>query len=115
MNNVRTTATVTSRIEELLYDKDPILWPPPGTARCLPDIHTVMSWLRCEKNISIEPGACASGWYLEICKAGNVRRNDCSGGTFIKSVDGPNDGGRFDTYEEAAMAGIEYVLTKILK
>lgn len=112
---MRTKCTITNRLAELLHKKDPVLWSSPEEMVCWPSIYDVMSWLRNEKNISIEPGACASGWYLEICKAGNVLKNDCSGGTYIKDLEGPNDAGRFDTFEQAVMAGIEYVITKILK
>jgi hypothetical protein len=57
-------------------------------------------WLRETKNIHICVYNCACGYGYEISKADN--------GTHITSsvYEGPNDGGEWDTYEEALEAGI---------
>ena len=57
-------------------------------------------WLRETKNIHICVYNCACGYGYEISKADN--------GTHMASsvYKGPNDGGEWDTYEEALEAGI---------
>lgn len=57
-------------------------------------------WLRETKNIHICVYNCACGYGYEISKADN--------GTHITSsvYEGPNDGGKWDIYEEALEAGI---------
>lgn len=57
-------------------------------------------WLRETKNLHIEIYRSACGYGYEISKADN--------GTHIASstYKGPNDGGEWDTYEEALEAGI---------
>lgn len=57
-------------------------------------------WLRETKNIHICVYNCACGYGYEISKADN--------GTHITSsvYEGPDDGGEWDTYEEALEAGI---------
>lgn len=61
-------------------------------------------WLRETKNIHISIIRNACGYGYDICKADN--------GTFIAAgiFDGPNDGGQWDTYEEALEAGIQKAL-----
>ena len=64
-------------------------------------------WLRETKNIHICVYNCACGYGYEISKADN--------GTHITSsvYEGPNDGGEWDTYEEALEAGIKECLKLI--
>lgn len=61
-------------------------------------------WLRETKNLHICIYNNASGYGYEISKADN--------GTHISNdlSDGPNDGGKWDTYEEALEAGIQEAL-----
>lgn len=76
-----------------------------------PTISQVLKWLREEKVISVEPYASASGWRVTICRAYHQGRTDTGGGTCLKSeVEGYNDGGAFEKYEEAALAGIKECL-----
>lgn len=86
--------------------------------RCVypcPEIHQVLKWLREEKAISVEPYASASGWRVTICRAYHQDRCDAGGGTCLKEeVIGYNDGGAFEKYEEAALAGIEYVIDNLI-
>lgn len=85
-----------------------------GYRASAPTISQVLRWLREEKNISIEPYSTASGWAVGICNAGNVLKDDYSGGSFLAEIDGDNNSGRFDTYELAALAGIEYCLDNLI-
>jgi hypothetical protein len=64
-------------------------------------------WLRETKNIHICVYNCACGYGYEISKADN--------GTHITSsvYEGPNDGGEWDTYEEALEAGLQEALKLI--
>lgn len=67
--------------------------------------HSVaQKWLRETKNLHISIVRNACGYGYDICKADN--------GTFIAAgiFDGPNDGGQWDTYEEALEAGIQKAL-----
>lgn len=68
----------------------------------------VQRWLREIKNLHIAIIRNACGYGYDICKADN--------GTFIAAgiFDGPNDGGQWDTYEEALETGIQEAL-KLLK
>ena len=45
-----------------------------------------------------------------MCK----RQGGYSGGSFLAEIDGDNNSGRFDTYELAALAGIEYCLDNLI-
>lgn len=65
-------------------------------------------WLREAKNLHIAIVRNACGYGYDICKADN--------GTFIDAgiFDGPNDGGQWDTYEEALETGIQEAL-KLIK
>lgn len=58
-------------------------------------------WLRETKNLHISIIRNACGYSYDICKADN--------GTHISEgiFKGPNDGGEWDTYEEALEAGIQ--------
>ena len=64
-------------------------------------------WLRETKNIHICVYNCACGYGYEISKADN--------GTHIASsvYKGTNDGGEWDTYEEALEAGLQEALKLI--
>lgn len=64
----------------------------------------VAKWLRETKNVHICIYNNACGYGYEISKADN--------GTHISNdlKDGPNDGGQWDTYEEALEAGIQEAL-----
>ncbi len=80
-----------------------------------PTIFQVLKWLREDKVISVEPYASASGWRVTICRAYHQDRCDTGGGTCLKrEVIGYNDGGAFEKYEEAALAGIEYVIDNLI-
>lgn len=80
-----------------------------------PTISQVLKWLREEKIISVEPYSSASCWRVTICRAYHQDRTDAGGGTCLKSeVEGYNDGGGFEKYEEAALAGIEYCLDNLI-
>ena len=63
-------------------------------------------WLRETKNMHIAIIRNACGYGYDICKADN--------GTHIADgvFDGPNDGGQWDTYEEALEAGMQKALKK---
>lgn len=65
-------------------------------------------WLRETKNLHISIIRNACGYGYDICKADN--------GTHIADgiFDGSNDGGQWDTYEEALEAGIQKAL-KLIK
>lgn len=64
-----------------------------------PTLYMAQKWLRVEKDIHIMIDACASGYYAVLWK---------TNGTFIKTLvdKGPNDGGVWDTFEEALQTGI---------
>lgn len=64
-------------------------------------------WLRETKNIHICVYNCACGYGYEISKADN--------GTHIVSsvYEGPNDGGKWDVYEDALEAGLQEALKLI--
>lgn len=68
----------------------------------------LQKWLREIKNLHIDIIRDACGYGYDICKADN--------GTHIADgvFDGPNDGGQWDTYEEALEAGIQKAL-KLIK
>lgn len=67
----------------------------------------IQKWLRETKNIHICVYNCACGYGYEISKADN--------GTHIASstYKGTNDGGNWDTYEEALEAGLQEALKLI--
>lgn len=72
-----------------------------------PSQSLAQKWLRETKNIHICVYNCACGYGYEISKADN--------GTHITSsvYEGPNDGGKWDIYEEALEAGIKECLKLI--
>lgn len=71
---------------------------------CAAPQSVVHKWLRETKNLHISIIRNAWGYSYEICKADN--------GTHISEgvFKGPNDGGEWDTYEEALEAGIQEAL-----
>ena len=105
-----------SIIKDCLYSNNSL------SAECIardfidaPTISQVLKWLREDKVISVEPYASASGWRVTICRAYHQDRCDAGGGTCLKrEVIGYNDGGAFEKYEEAALAGIEYVIDNLI-
>lgn len=64
-----------------------------------PTLYMAQKWLRVEKDIHIMIDVCASGYHAVLWK---------TNGTFIKTLvdKGPNDGGVWDTFEEALQTGI---------
>lgn len=84
-------------IRETLYRTNDEL---PKQCYSRPTQSIAQKWLRETKNLHICIYNNASGYGYEISKADN--------GTYISNdlSDGPNDGGQWDTYEEALEAGI---------
>ena len=72
-----------------------------------PTQSVAQKWLRETKNIHICVYNCACGYGYEISKADN--------GTHITSsvYEGPNDGGKWDVYEDALEAGLQEALKLI--
>ena len=73
-----------------------------------PTQSVAQKWLRETKNLHISIIRNACGYGYDICKADN--------GTHITDgiFDSPNDGGQWDTYEEALEIGIQEAL-KLIK
>lgn len=74
---------------------------------CAPIQSFAQKWLRETNNLHIAIIRNACGYGYDICKADN--------GTHITDgvFDGPNDGGQWDTYEEALEVGIQEALKLI--
>ncbi len=72
-----------------------------------PSQSLVQKWLRETKNLHISIIRNACGYGYDICKADN--------GTHITDgiFKGPNDGGQWDTYEEALEVGIQKAIELI--
>lgn len=72
-----------------------------------PTQSVTQKWLRETKNLHISIFKYACGYDYDICKADN--------GTHITDgvLKGPNDGGQWNTYEEALEAGIQETLKLI--
>lgn len=72
-----------------------------------PSQSIAQKWLRETKNLHLSIIRNACGYSYDICKADN--------GTHIAEgvFKGPNDGGEWDTYEEALEAGIQEALKLI--
>ena len=72
----------------------------PANNYSAPRLYIAQKWLRETKNLHICIIKDASGYSYDICKEDN--------GTHIAEgiFKGPNDGGQWDTYEEALEAGI---------
>lgn len=79
-----------------------------------PTVALALKWVRNKHYLAAEVFPTASGWAWCISKVPN---GDRPGGTTIKELacDGPNDGGAFDTYEEAESAVLSEMLTIIEK
>lgn len=77
-----------------------------------PTISQVLKWLREEKKIHFEFVAAAYGYNVIISQTPEA------GGTDLyythMNDDGPNDGGAWDRYEDAALYCIEYVLDNLI-
>ena len=73
----------------------------------VPPQSVAQKWLRETKNLHIEIYRNACGYGYAIVKANN--------GTWMEDDDfkGPNDGGNWDTYEEALEAGLQEALKLI--
>lgn len=74
---------------------------------CRPPQSLVQKWLRETQNLHISIIRNACGYGYDICKADN--------GTHITDgiFKGTNDGGQWDTYEEALEAGIQKAIELI--
>lgn len=75
-----------------------------------PTIHQVLKWLREEKKIHISPVLWSNGWYIDIQSF--TKEIDKDGVAYkdkfeFQSID-------YETYEEACIAGIEYVLNNLI-
>ena len=72
-----------------------------------PTLYETQKWIRTNHNIHIEIGNCGSGYYWSLNKANS--------GRFVCDYlwNGLNDGGCWDTYEEALNAGILEALKMI--
>lgn len=82
-------------------------WNLPPNSFPAPTQSIAQKWLRETKNLHISILRDACGYGYDICKANN-------GTHIIDGVfDGPNDGGQWDTYEEALEAGIQETLKLI--
>ena len=77
-----------------------------------PTISQVLKWLREDKKIHFEFVAAAYGYNVIISQTPDA------GGTDYyythMNDDGPNDGGAWDRYEDAALYCIEYVLDNLI-
>lgn len=75
-----------------------------------PTISQVLKWLREKKKYHIEFVGNACGYLFIISDVPS------EGGTdrYCSDYSGPNDGGTWDKYEDAAIAGIEYVLDNLI-
>lgn len=72
----------------------------PANNYSCPRLYIAQKWLRETKNLHISIIRNACGYSYDICKADN-------GTHIVEGVfKGPNDGGQWDTYEEALEAGI---------
>lgn len=67
-----------------------------------PTISQVLKWLREEKKMHIKIAVWTEGWYNEVCEFGKG----------IPVFQGQSED--HDTYEEAALAGIEYVIDNLI-
>lgn len=77
-----------------------------GNGYSAPTQSFTQKWLRETKNLHICIYNTASGYSYEISKADN-------GTEVLCMPKGPNDGGKWDTYEEALEAGIQEALKLI--
>ena len=75
-----------------------------------PTIPQVLKWLRDEKHIHVEIYTNASGYNYIISDTPNIGGTD----RYFSDHEGPNDGGCWDSYEEAALVGIKHVLENLI-
>ncbi len=77
-----------------------------------PTVALALQWVRNKHYLAADVFPTASGWAWCISKAPN---GDQPGGTTIKELawDGPNEGGAFDTYEEAELSVLSEMLNLI--
>lgn len=68
-----------------------------------PIVSQVMKWLRDEKGIHITICVCGDGWFYEVI-------NISSGKSLVEDYEDD----MIQSYEEAAIAGIEYVLDNLI-
>ena len=68
-----------------------------------PTISQVLKWLRDEKGIHITICVCGDGWFYEVI-------NISSGKSLVEDYEDD----MIQSYEEAAIAGIEYVLNNLI-
>ena len=71
-----------------------------------PRIDQIMKWLMEEKHLFVDISLCAGGYYGYIYSTIFQKDKDFS--------DGWSFDGKYDTYESAALAAIEYVLDKLI-
>lgn len=76
----------------------------------IPTISQVLKWLREDKNIHIEIYTNASGYNYIVSDTPKLGGSD----KYWSDYEGPNDSGCWDFYEQAAIAGIEYVLDNLI-
>lgn len=90
---------VTFKTNKLAREKGYVHYMPPVQAE-------LQDWLRTIHNIYVAIDCNACGWYTFLQE---------TNGTFIKSFvdDGPNDGGVWDTYEDAFEYGLQQALILI--
>lgn len=74
-----------------------------------PTISQALKWLREEKKIHIEPSVLAGADYVYWI----FGVTDIENGAMMYFAYGNSDDKRFDSYEQAALAGIEYALDLI--
>lgn len=72
-----------------------------------PTLYIAQKWLRKTKNLHIEiyRNTCGYGYVIVKANSGTWMEDD--------NTKGPNDGGKWDTYEEALEAGIQEILKLI--
>ena len=71
-----------------------------------PRIDQVLKWLREEKHLFVDISLCAGGYYGYIYSTIIQKDKDFSDGWMFD--------GKYDTYELAALAGIEYTLNNLI-
>ena len=75
-----------------------------------PTISQALKWLREENGCHIEISANASGYLYVVSDVPSRGGTDrCSSG-----LNGPNDGGTWDKWEDCALGAIEYVLNNLI-
>lgn len=94
-------------ILDLLSNHNQAEWSPFIDA---PTISQVLKWLREEKNIHISPVLWGLGWYADIQSFTKEIDEDC----VSYDVDNKFQSIDYETYEEAVIAAIEYVLNNLI-